>query len=101
MILLLFLVLGFVAQPLSNAFSRRLEHQADVYSVEVTHGIVPDAAQAAAQAFQIEGETDLDPPDPSPFTVFWFYSHPPTSDRLRFALDYDPWQAGRKPRYVP
>ena len=99
--LLLFLVLGFVAEPLSNAFSRRLEHQADVYSLEVTHGIVPDSAQAAAQAFQIEGETDLDPPDPAPLTVFWFYSHPPTSDRLRFALDYDPWHDGRKPSYVP
>jgi Zn-dependent protease with chaperone function len=99
--LLLFLVLGFVAEPLSNAFSRRLEHQADVYSLEVTHGIVPDAAQAAAQAFQIEGETDLDPPDPSPLTVFWFYSHPPTSDRLRFALNYDPWRDGGKPSYVP
>ncbi|MDP8980709.1 MAG: M48 family metalloprotease [Acidobacteriota bacterium] len=99
--LLLFLLLGFIAEPLSNAFSRVLEHQADVYSLEATHGVVPDAGQAAAQAFQIEGETDLDPPDPSPLAVFWFYSHPPTSERLRFSLDYDPWRAGRKPRYVP
>jgi Zn-dependent protease with chaperone function len=100
LILLSVLILSFLSDPIANAFSRRVEHEADVYSLELTHGIVPDASQAAARAFQIEGETDLDEPDPNRFIVFWLYSHPPTSDRLRFSLTYDPWSAGRRPRFV-
>jgi STE24 endopeptidase len=82
-------VTGFLSEPIVNAYSRRQEHAADVYSLEITHGIVPNASQAAAQAFQIEGETDLDEPDPNPLIVFWLYSHPPTAERLRFALEYE------------
>ncbi len=85
---LILLILNFVSDPIANAYSRRQEHQADVYSLYVTDGIVPDNGQAAARAFQIEGETDLEPPAPSPFIVFWLYSHPPVADRLRFALAY-------------
>ncbi|MGI8744617.1 MAG: M48 family metallopeptidase [Bryobacteraceae bacterium] len=93
-------VAGLVSEPLVNAYSRYQEHEADVYSLEVTHGVVPDAGQAAARAFQIEGETDLEEPTPNPFIVFWMYSHPPTAERLRFALEYDPWSQGRAPKYV-
>jgi Zn-dependent protease with chaperone function len=87
---LLLLVLSFLGEPIGNAYSRWEEHQADVYSLEVTNGIVPDNGQAAARAFQIEGETSLEPPDPSPFIVFWLYTHPPVRDRVRFAVDYKP-----------
>jgi Zn-dependent protease with chaperone function len=100
LLLLIALLLSFISEPIANAFSRRVEHQADVYSLELTHGVVPDASQAAARAFQIEGETDLDDPDPNRFIVWWLYSHPPTSDRLEFALTYDPWSAGRRPSFV-
>ncbi len=88
-VFLLFIVLAqFLSEPLVNAYSREQEHAADVYSLEVTRNVVPDARQAAARAFQIEGETDLDEPAPNPFIVFWLYSHPPTAERLRFALTY-------------
>jgi STE24 endopeptidase len=83
---LILLLLSFLGEPIGNAYSRYQEHQADVYSLEVTKGIVPDNGQAAARAFQIEGETDLEPPDPSPFIVFWLYTHPPVRDRIRFAV---------------
>lgn len=97
---LVLIVLSFFSEPIANAYSRAQEHAADVYSLEVTHGIVPNAGQAAAEAFQIEGETDLDPPHPNSFIVFWLYTHPPTSERYRFALEYDPWVRGEQPRYV-
>ncbi|MGH9611937.1 MAG: M48 family metalloprotease, partial [Bryobacteraceae bacterium] len=100
LLLLLFTVGSFLGDPIANAFSRHLEHEADRYALEVTHGIVPDAGKAAAVAFQIEGETDLEDPSPGPFVKFWLYSHPPIADRLRFALDYDPWREGQKPKYV-
>jgi hypothetical protein len=41
-----------------------LEHQADQYGLEVTHGLTPDSGQIAAQAFQVLGEVGLSDPDP-------------------------------------
>lgn len=92
--------LTFLSTPLVNGFSRMQEHEADRYSLEVTHGIVPDAGRAAAEAFQIEGESALADPDPGPFARFWLYDHPPLAERLKFCLDYDPWRPGQSPRYV-
>jgi len=85
---LILLLLSFLGDPIGNAYSRMQEHQADVYSLDVTSGIIPDNGQAAARAFQIEGENALEPPNPSPFIVFWLYTHPPVRDRLRFSADY-------------
>ena len=89
------LTVSFLSDPLTSAISRAFEHQADVYSLEVTRGVIPQPGEAAARAFQIEGQTDLEVPDPNPFIVWWLYDHPPTRDRLRFSLD---WQAARQPR---
>ena len=87
---LIVLLISFFGEPLGNWYSRMQEHEADVYSLDVTAGIVPDNLQAAARAFQVEGETSLAPPDPSPFIVFWLYSHPPIRDRIDFTLHYTP-----------
>ena len=99
-LLLLVLILGFLGEPIGNAYSRWEEHQADVFALEVTHGLIPNPGEAAAEAFQIEGETDLEEPDPNPLIVFWLYTHPPVAERLRFSLDYDPWSGGKHPRFV-
>ena len=99
-LLLLLSVFSFLSDPMTNAYSRFTEHQADVYGVEVTHGILPDAAQAAADSFQVEGESSLSDPDPNRLNVFLFYDHPPISDRVRFLLNYDPWSKGRQPEFV-
>jgi STE24 endopeptidase len=98
-LLLVLSVLSVVGQPVSAAFSRHLEHEADIYGLEVTHGLVPDSSQAAARAFQKLGEKALSVPDPNPFFVYWTYSHPPVTDRLRFALSYRPWDGGRPGRF--
>jgi STE24 endopeptidase len=100
MMLLLFGVLSFVAQPIAATISRQVEHNADIYGLEVTHGLNPDSKQAAIHAFQVLGETSLEYPYPSRWVVFWFYDHPPTADRVRFAYEYDPWSKGEPPRYV-
>jgi Zn-dependent protease with chaperone function len=94
-------ILSFVANPIVSAVSRHYEHQADQFGLEVTHGLMPDSSQQAARAFQIIGEVDLADPDPSPVDVFLFYSHPPIADRVRFALDYDPWSHGGAGEFVP
>lgn len=100
-VLLLLLEIGmFLASPISNGFSRMQEHQADVFGLEVIHGIVPNSSEIAAQSFQLLGEVDLADPNPPEFITFWLYSHPPLADRLVFAYHYDPWSKGETPRYV-
>lgn len=99
-LLLALAVFGFLGEPIGNSFSRVLEHNADIYGLEVIHGIVPDSSQEAAQAFQILGEVSLDDPHPSPFIEFWLYDHPSISERVRFASQYDPWGKGQPPKYV-
>ncbi|HEX4067475.1 MAG TPA: M48 family metallopeptidase [Acidobacteriaceae bacterium] len=99
LVLLLMTVLSFVAEPLGNAFSRHLEHQADVYGQEVIHGLVPDAQAAAVSSFCVDARVWLDNPDPDRFVVFWTYTHPSTEQRAEFAAHYDPWLPGREPRY--
>jgi Zn-dependent protease with chaperone function len=100
LLLVVVTALSFLADPVGNAFSRHIEHQADVYGQEVIHGLVPNPQATMAASFQRLGELWLDVPDPNRFVVFWTYSHPPTSDRMRFAEQYDPWAAGEHPRYV-
>jgi STE24 endopeptidase len=99
-LLLILRVMEFVGSPIGNAFSRMEEHAADVYGLEVTHGIVPNSQQAAAEAFQRMGEIDLADPNPSRFITFWLYSHPPLGERLSFAHHYDPWSKGEEPKYI-
>ena len=99
-LLLLLTLFDFCASPIGSAFSRHLEHQADQYSLEVTHGLSPDSGQVAAQAFQVLGEVDLSDPAPNPADVFLFYDHPTIPDRIRFSLSYDPWSKGQQPEFV-
>jgi len=100
MFFLIFAIMGFFSTPIENTVSRQIEHNADVYGLEVTHGINANSSQVAAHAFQILGELSLDYPYPSKLVVFWFYSHPTIADRVRFANEYDPWSKGESPRYM-
>jgi Zn-dependent protease with chaperone function len=100
LLMLVLAVLSFLGEPLANGFSRHLEHQADIYGLEVTHGIVPDAPVTAAQDFQLLGEKSLSYPYPNRLFVFWTYDHPPIAERVRFALHYNPWAEGLPTRYV-
>ena len=99
-VLLLIVNVAQVAfMPLQNYVTRHFEHQADVFGLEISHGAIPDAPQAAARMFQVLGEANLEEPAPSRSTVFWFYSHPPIADRIILALHYDPWSTGQKPQF--
>jgi STE24 endopeptidase len=99
-LLLLLSIISSAGLPLANATSRYLEHQADQYGLEVTHGLTPDSGQVGAQAFQVLGEVGLSDPDPNPVYVFLFYDHPTISERVQFCLSYDPWKNGKEPEFV-
>lgn len=99
-LLLIGSVVELLGEPIGNGFSRMQEHAADVYGLEVTHGILPNSNEVAAHAFQVMGELDLADPNPPRFITMWLYSHPPLADRLEFAHSYDPWGKGEEPKYV-
>jgi Zn-dependent protease with chaperone function len=100
MLLLIFSILSLVAEPIDSSVSRQLEHNADVYGLEVTHDINADSQQVAAHAFEVMGELSLSYPYPNRFVVFWYYDHPAIPERVRFACQYDPWDKGQSPKYV-
>ena len=100
MLFLIFSLLTLISQPIGSTFSRQLEHNADIYGLEVTHGINADSQESAAHAFQVLGELALSYPYPSDFYVFWYADHPPIRDRVPFAHNYDPWSKGEQPKYV-
>jgi len=93
-------VLSFVSEPVGNAFSRSIEHAADVYGQEAIHGIVADPQLTTQQGFQRLGETSLDDPTPHPWIDFWTSSHPSIRERAAFAAAYNPWGTERHPKYV-
>ncbi|HEY3173403.1 MAG TPA: M48 family metallopeptidase [Thermoanaerobaculia bacterium] len=99
-LLVILSVSGELFSPAINSFSRAQEHAADVYGLEVVHGLIPESQRAAAEAFQILGEINLADPHPGRFVEFWLYSHPPLAERLAFARNYDPWSKGETPRYI-
>ena len=100
LLMLILAVLTFIAQPIASGFSRYIEHQADVYGLEVTHGLVPDSGMTAAVAFQKLGEKSYDYPYPNRLFVIWEYDHPPIPDRLLFSLRYHPWNEGEPTAFV-
>ena len=98
--LLVLALLTLAADPIDNAFSRHLEHQADIYGLEVTHGLFPNNNQVAAESFQKLGEKSFDYPTPNSLLVLWLYDHPTIQQRVRFSLHYDPWDTAAGPKYV-
>jgi Zn-dependent protease with chaperone function len=100
MLFLIFSILGVLAEPIGNGLSRQLEHNADIYGLEVTHGINVNSSEVAAHTFQVLGELSLSYPYPSKFVTFWYFDHPPIPDRVVFAHNYDPWDKGEQPKYV-
>jgi STE24 endopeptidase len=86
--------------PAVNGASRYREHEADRCGLELIHGIVPNAGETAALAFQKDAESDLSDPNPPDFVRWWYFDHPPVSERIAFFRSYDPWSTGAQPRYV-
>ena len=74
-------VLTFLAEPITSACSRQIEHAADAYGIAITQDRV-----AAARAFVSLSEQNLSDPDPPALIRFWLFSHPPLRERLEFAL---------------
>lgn len=100
-LLALFVSLFVVAlTPAINGLSRYREHEADRCGLELVHGIVLNAGETAAEAFQKNAEIGLSDPDPPEFVRWWLFDHPSANERIIFYRTYDPWSGGGQPRYV-
>jgi len=82
--------LTFLLSPAISGFSRYTEHEADVFSLELTHDNL-----AAASSFVKLAEDSKVNPTPTPLMKWWRYSHPPLDERVRFALE---WKADTSPQ---
>jgi STE24 endopeptidase len=88
-LLLIVSAVAFLASPAISGFSRYVEHQSDVFALELTHLNEP-----MATAFRKMAEDSKRDPSPGPLTEWWRYSHPPIAKRIPFALGYRPWEKG-------
>lgn len=94
LLLLLASLAAFVAQPFALAASRRLEHEADRFGLELTRD-----SRAAATAFVKLQEENLMVPRPAAIYEVWRASHPSLADRITFCNEYHPWTTGAPLRY--
>ena len=76
------MVISFVFDPIQNGVSRYMEHQADVYGMDIS-GV---SGETAATAFDKRSACNLS--DPNPFIEFWFDDHPTLKKRMAFVREY-------------
>lgn len=84
-LLIAFHLVTLMTDPLANAYSRALEHQADAYGLALTRNRIA----AAEETVRFCNEDGGAPAPPSWF-VFWHDNHPTDMERLRFALTGQP-----------
>lgn len=76
-------VLGSVAGPLFNAYSRRIERRADQFGMDLTRD--PAAVIATWRRLAVGNIADL---EPHPLSVLLFATHPPIPARLAHARQW-------------
>ena len=92
-LLLTIAIVSFFLSPVTSGYTRYGEHQADIFSLELTHLNEP-----MATAFIKLAETSKRDPNPPRFIEWWRYSHPAIGRRVPFALGYRPWEKGEPNR---
>jgi Zn-dependent protease with chaperone function len=90
LILLLVSTVGLVVDPLTLAFARHIEHEADRFTLELTHD-----NHAFGSALVILQQENLGVPRPGWLYTWFRENHPPLGERVDFANDYRPWDTGQ------
>lgn len=78
-ILLIFSVLSFAAQPVQNVISRHAEHEADKYAVQLTQ-----EPEDGINSFQKMTANSLSPVNPPALVKFVSYGHPTMMERIMY-----------------
>jgi len=77
------IVVGFLLQPASNALSRIIEGKADSFALRVA-----DDPEAQASSEKRLADMSLSVDSPSLLVETFFYTHPPSSRRVRLAEEW-------------
>jgi Zn-dependent protease with chaperone function len=94
LMILLIHAIELAGSPVGLAVSRHLEHEADRFSLELTHD-----NHAAAMAFARFQTEDLGVPRHGLLETLFLATHPSLGDRIDFANDYRPWEHGEPTQY--
>ena len=78
LILLIFSTLSLIISPIQNAFTRKLETDADKYALKLTK-----LNKAFISAMEKLTEQNLSDPEPSKFIEIMLYDHPPVAKRIK------------------
>ena len=76
-------VFGLVTMPLTNGFSRWVEHRADVFALDLTHD-----TSALIGAMTRLANQNLSELQPAPWIEWLLYDHPSLGRRIAFAQRY-------------
>ena len=90
LILLLVTTVGLVIDPVTLAFARHVEHEADRFTLELTRD-----NHALGTALVILQQENLGIPRPGWLYTWFRESHPPLGERIDFSNDYRPWETGQ------
>jgi len=94
LIMLLINIMVFATAPLSNAYSRSIELDADRFELELTQNNFATATGTVKLHQQ-----SLTMPEPGLVYLLWTYDHPTFKSRVDFANDYRPWENGQPLKY--
>jgi STE24 endopeptidase len=74
---------GLIVMPISNAYSRAIEYQADEYALQVTQKV--EAFKSAMTRLANQNLADV---EPSPIIEFLFHDHPSIRKRMKHADEF-------------
>jgi Zn-dependent protease with chaperone function len=94
LLLLLVSIFSLIVTPLSLAFTRHVEHEADRFGLEITQ-----TNHSAGMAFVKLQEDALANPRPGLLFKLWREGHPPLGERIDFVNEYHPWRDGQPLAY--
>ena len=89
LLVLIFFLIGLLALPAINMYSRKLERGADRYAIKFT-----GLAEPFASAMNRLAKLNLAESEPHPVIEFLFYSHPSPAKRIQSALRYGSEETG-------
>lgn len=94
LIMLLINIMIFATAPISNAYSRSIEMEADRFELELTQNNLATATGTVKLHQQ-----SLTMPQPGLIYMLWTYDHPTFKSRVDFANEYKPWENGQPLKY--
>lgn len=94
LIILLINMMMFFTAPITNAYSRSMETEADRFELELTRNNF-----ATATATVKLHQQSLTMPEPGSVYMLWTYDHPTFKSRVDFANNYRPWENGQPLKY--